>query len=140
MSQDILIIPKSLSSPEIQFSGSAAANIKLVVAASGSVIYTGSNGPLFSISDSLTTTVGIGTTSPRSMFDVSGSVIFGVNENDSHTIIGTINFASGSRFQVNGSTPTGYPLYPSLLILCSLTITQPTCVDGSGDLNAANSA
>jgi hypothetical protein len=50
MANDILIIPASAS---IQFSGSAANTIRLVVEDSGSVAFYGDSGSLFGISDSL---------------------------------------------------------------------------------------
>jgi hypothetical protein len=57
MPSDILIIPNRSSTstaPVIQFSGSAANNIRLEVLASGSIAFLGNSGSLFSIADVLT--------------------------------------------------------------------------------------
>jgi len=52
---DILIIPQrgTTSNPVIQFSGSAANNIRMEVLPSGSVAYIGSSGSLFNITNNL---------------------------------------------------------------------------------------
>jgi hypothetical protein len=80
MANNILITPASAS---IQFSGSAANTIRLVVEDSGSVAFYGDSGSLFGISDSLSGSL-------MSVNDISGFPILEVTSDDTVTM-GTWN-------------------------------------------------
>jgi len=99
MANNILIIPASAS---IQFSGSAANTIRLVVEDSGSVAFYGDSGSLFGISDSLSGSL-------MSVNDISGFPILEVTSDDTVTM-GTWNqntlVVTGSLVGIRNSTPT----------------------------------
>lgn len=75
MARDILINPQrsGTGNPTIQFSGSAGNSIVLEVLSAGNVQFSGSNGSLFSIADSTTASIGVGTGTALARFHVSGS-------------------------------------------------------------------
>ena len=99
MANNILITPASAS---IQFSGSAANTIRLVVEDSGSVAFYGDSGSLFGISDSLSGSL-------MSVNDISGFPILEVTSDDTVTM-GTWNqntlVVTGSNVGIGTATPT----------------------------------
>ena len=116
MAKDILIVP---GSSNIQFSGSAANNIKLETLDSGSVAFTSTSGSLFTITNSLTGSL-------FSVGDVSGVPILDVNSDDTVTLgqfsspIKVLTNASGHTI-VSGSATSfmvakgsGYKITPEL--------------------------
>jgi len=99
MANDILITPASAS---IQFSGSTANTIRLVVEDSGSVAFYGNSGSLFGISDSLSGSL-------MSVNDISGFPILEVTSDDTVTM-GTWNadtlVVTGSLVGIRNAAPT----------------------------------
>ena len=99
MANNILITPASAS---IQFSGSTANTIRLVVEDSGSVAFYGNSGSLFGISDSLSGSL-------MSVNDISGFPILEVTSDDTVTM-GTWNadtlVVTGSLVGIRNAAPT----------------------------------
>ena len=120
MAKDILIVP---GSSNIQFSGSAANNIKLETLDSGSVAYTSNSGSLFTITNSFTGSL-------FSVGDVSGVPILDVNSDDTVTLG---QFSSPLKVFTNASSHT--------IISGSSTSTgsfgrlQATTIGGNSPLN-----
>jgi hypothetical protein len=125
MPSDILIIPNRSSTstaPVIQFSGSAANNIRLEVLASGSIVFLGNSGSLFSIMDILTGSL-------FAVSDISGLPILEVFSDD-RVIMG--KFASntlvvtGSSVSIGKATPNA-----------RLDISGSTAITGSASITVS---
>lgn len=125
MPSDILIIPNRSSTstaPVIQFSGSAANNIRLEVLASGSVVFLGNSGSLFSVIDILTGSL-------FAVNDISGLPILEVFSDD-RVVMG--RFASntlvvtGSNVSIGKATPNA-----------RLDISGSTAITGSASITVS---
>lgn len=116
MPNNILITPGSAS---IQFSGSAANTIRLVVEPSGSIAFYGNSGSLFGITDSLSGSL-------MNVNDISGLPILEVFSDD-RVVMGTFNrntlVVTGSRVGIRTNSPTAeLDVSGSVLITGSLGV------------------
>lgn len=132
MPSDILIIPNRSSTsiaPVIQFSGSAANNIRLEVLASGSVAFLGNSGSLFSITDVLTGSL-------YAVSDISGLPILEVFSDD-RIVMGRYNtnalVVTGSSVCIGKTNPNAtFDINGNTIITGSATITVSLGVGTAG--------